>query len=37
VRIVAAYEEAGVTWCIKSIDPWRFGWTEGEPWPSEEL
>jgi alkanesulfonate monooxygenase SsuD/methylene tetrahydromethanopterin reductase-like flavin-dependent oxidoreductase (luciferase family) len=35
VRIVAAYEEAGVTWWIESIDPWRFGWTEGEPWPSE--
>jgi hypothetical protein len=28
VRIVAAYEEAGVTWWIESIDPWRFGWTE---------
>jgi hypothetical protein len=37
VRIVAAYEEAGVTWWIESIDPWRFGWTEGEPWPSEEM
>ena len=37
VRIVAAYEKAGVTWWIESIDPWRFGWTEGEPWPSEEM
>ncbi|HWI46062.1 MAG TPA: hypothetical protein VNT12_07805 [Rubrobacter sp.] len=37
VRIVSAFEEAGVTWWIESIDPWRFGWTEGEPWPSEEM
>jgi alkanesulfonate monooxygenase SsuD/methylene tetrahydromethanopterin reductase-like flavin-dependent oxidoreductase (luciferase family) len=36
-RTVAAYEEAGVTWWIESIDPWRFGWTEGEPWPSQEM
>jgi hypothetical protein len=36
-RSVAAFEEAGVTWWIESIDPWRFGWTEGEPWPSEEM
>ena len=36
-RTVAAYEEAGVTWWIESIDPWRFGWTEGESWPSEEM
>jgi hypothetical protein len=36
-RIVAAYEEAGVTWWVESIDPWRFGWTEGEPWPSGEM
>jgi alkanesulfonate monooxygenase SsuD/methylene tetrahydromethanopterin reductase-like flavin-dependent oxidoreductase (luciferase family) len=34
---VAAYEEAGVTWWIESIDPWRFGWTEGGPWPSEAM
>jgi hypothetical protein len=36
-RLVTAYEEAGVTWWIESIDPWRFGWTEGESWPSEEM
>jgi alkanesulfonate monooxygenase SsuD/methylene tetrahydromethanopterin reductase-like flavin-dependent oxidoreductase (luciferase family) len=36
-RLVAAYEEAGVTWWIESIDPWRFGWTEGASWPSEEM
>jgi len=36
-RIMSAFEEAGVTWWIESIDTWRFGWTEGETWPSEEM
>jgi hypothetical protein len=35
--IVAAYVEAGVTWWMESIDSWRFGWTEGESWRSEEM
>ena len=35
--IVAAYEESGATWWIESIDPWRFGWTEGAPWPTREM
>jgi len=34
---VAAYEQTGTTWWIESIDPWRFGWTENEPWPTEEM
>ena len=36
-QVVATYEEAGATWWIESIDPWRFGWTENEPWPAEEM
>ena len=36
-RTVAAYEEAGVTWWVESIDPWRFGWTGDESWPSEQM
>lgn len=35
--LVAAYEEAGVTWWIESIDPWRFGWTGEERWPAGEM
>ncbi|HJQ28460.1 MAG TPA: hypothetical protein VJ827_03915, partial [Rubrobacter sp.] len=35
--IVAAYEEAGATWWIEGIDPWRFGWTENDPWPTREM
>jgi hypothetical protein len=34
---VVAYVEAGVTWWMESIDSWRFGWTEGESWLSEEM
>jgi len=36
-RIVASYEEAGVTWWIESIDPWRFGWTGNTPWPTGQV
>ena len=36
-RIVAGYAEAGVTWWIESIDPWRFGWTENRPWPTGQV
>jgi hypothetical protein len=36
-RLLEAYREAGVTWWIESIDPWRFGWTGSESWPSEEM
>jgi hypothetical protein len=36
-RLVAAYQEAGVTWWIESIDPWRFGWAGSESWPSDEM
>ena len=35
--IVEAYEEAGTTWWIESIEPWRFGWTGNESWSSEEM
>lgn len=36
-RTVATYEEAGVTWWVESIDPWRFGWTGDESWPTVEM
>jgi len=35
--LVAPYEEAGLTWWLESIDPWRFGWTEDEPWPTGDM
>lgn len=30
---VAAYEEAGVTWWVEGISPWRFGWQGDGGWP----
>lgn len=32
---VAPYIEAGVTWWIESIDPWRFGWKWEDQWKPE--
>ncbi|HET7270160.1 MAG TPA: LLM class flavin-dependent oxidoreductase [Rubrobacter sp.] len=36
-EIVELYQEAGLTWWIESIDPWRFGWRDNRPWPTEEM
>ena len=36
-EIVTPYEEAGLTWWVESIEPWRFGWTENGPWPTTEM
>jgi hypothetical protein len=33
--IVELYANAGVTWWIEPIDPWRFGWSFEVPWPAE--
>jgi alkanesulfonate monooxygenase SsuD/methylene tetrahydromethanopterin reductase-like flavin-dependent oxidoreductase (luciferase family) len=30
---VAAYENAGVTWWVEGISPWRFGWQGDGDWP----
>lgn len=29
---VADYREAGATWWLEDLTPWRFGWEQG-PWP----
>jgi alkanesulfonate monooxygenase SsuD/methylene tetrahydromethanopterin reductase-like flavin-dependent oxidoreductase (luciferase family) len=34
-EIVQPYAEAGVTWWIEPVDPWRFGWSFEEPWAPE--
>ena len=31
-ELVAPYAEAGVTWWMEPVDPWRFGWSFEEPW-----
>lgn len=30
--LIEPYSEAGVTWWIEPIDPWRFGWSYEVPW-----
>ena len=32
---VAPYADAGVTWWLEDISPWRFGWKWEEPWSPE--
>ena len=27
------HEDAGATWWVEAIHPWRYGWTEGSTWP----
>lgn len=34
---VGAYQQAGVTWWLESINPWRFGWDMKGPWPVEAM
>jgi probable F420-dependent oxidoreductase len=34
---MAAYAEAGVTWWLEQVNPWRFGWQETGPWPVEAM
>ena len=34
-ELVEPYAQAGVTWWIEPVDPWRFGWSFEVPWPDE--
>jgi hypothetical protein len=33
--LVAGYAEAGITWWIEDISPYRFGWRWEDPWTPE--
>jgi alkanesulfonate monooxygenase SsuD/methylene tetrahydromethanopterin reductase-like flavin-dependent oxidoreductase (luciferase family) len=33
----SAHEEAGATWWVEAIHPWRHGHTDGSPWPLEAM
>jgi hypothetical protein len=33
--LVEPYAQAGVTWWIEPVDPWRFGWSFEVPWAPE--
>ena len=34
-NLIQSYAEAGVTWWIEPIDPWRFGWSYEVAWDPE--
>lgn len=34
-EMIRPYEDAGVTWWIEPIDPFRFGWSYEVPWAPE--
>ncbi|HEY0166517.1 MAG TPA: LLM class flavin-dependent oxidoreductase [Jatrophihabitans sp.] len=29
----AEHRDAGATWWVEAVHPWRYGWQEGRPWP----
>jgi alkanesulfonate monooxygenase SsuD/methylene tetrahydromethanopterin reductase-like flavin-dependent oxidoreductase (luciferase family) len=31
-ELIRPYADAGVTWWIEPVDPWRFGWSYEVPW-----
>jgi alkanesulfonate monooxygenase SsuD/methylene tetrahydromethanopterin reductase-like flavin-dependent oxidoreductase (luciferase family) len=31
-ELIQTYEDAGVTWWVEPVDPWRFGWSYEVPW-----
>ncbi len=33
VGLVAPYAEAGATWWLEDLNPWRFGWSGAGDWP----
>lgn len=37
LEIVAAYQQAGVTWWLENIHPWRFGWEGEGSWPLDAI
>jgi alkanesulfonate monooxygenase SsuD/methylene tetrahydromethanopterin reductase-like flavin-dependent oxidoreductase (luciferase family) len=34
-EVIKPYVDAGVTWWIEPVDPWRFGWSFEVPWAPE--
>jgi alkanesulfonate monooxygenase SsuD/methylene tetrahydromethanopterin reductase-like flavin-dependent oxidoreductase (luciferase family) len=33
----AAHEQAGATWWVEAVHPWRFGWRADRPWPLSQM
>ena len=36
-EVITPYAEAGLTWWIESVTPWRYGWQNAGPWPVERM
>jgi alkanesulfonate monooxygenase SsuD/methylene tetrahydromethanopterin reductase-like flavin-dependent oxidoreductase (luciferase family) len=36
-ELVTPYAEAGLTWWVESLTPWRYGWRNEGAWPAEEM
>jgi hypothetical protein len=34
---IIPYAEAGATWWVETLEPWRFGWDEHGPVPDEAM
>ena len=34
-ELVEPYVNAGITWWVEPVDPWRFGWSFEVPWSPE--
>jgi alkanesulfonate monooxygenase SsuD/methylene tetrahydromethanopterin reductase-like flavin-dependent oxidoreductase (luciferase family) len=35
--LFAAHEAAGATWWVEAVHPWRYGYSDGGPWPLEDM
>lgn len=35
--VAEAHAEAGATWWMEAVHPWRYGFTDGGPWPATEM
>ncbi|MBC9820175.1 hypothetical protein [Terrabacter sp. MAHUQ-38] len=35
--LFAAHAEAGATWWVEAVHPWRFGWEAGDPLPGASM
>ncbi|MEP6852464.1 MAG: LLM class flavin-dependent oxidoreductase [bacterium] len=33
----ADHAAAGATWWVEAVHPWRYGWDEGSPWPTDTM
>jgi alkanesulfonate monooxygenase SsuD/methylene tetrahydromethanopterin reductase-like flavin-dependent oxidoreductase (luciferase family) len=34
---ITPYADAGLTWWIESVTPWRYGWQDAGRWPVERM